>query len=89
MQAELPTTTLRGAIDDAASIPQRSDSRQTLRNLLIEVSATGIEVTATDTLVGAWLRIPVSDSVSVGAPGKAVVIATTMKDIMRAADKKA
>ena len=87
MHVELPNSMLRGIVDAASSIPRRGDSRWILRNLLIVASPAGLEIVAHDTLVGAWLMVPVGDDVRVEVPGRTAVNAFTLKDVVKASPK--
>jgi len=75
----IPGRQLRAAVKEAVAIAQPNDDRQILRNLLFAATKNAVEITATDTIVGMWLRIPTDVNVEVKKEGRAVVNAKNMQ----------
>jgi len=82
MNITLSGKRLLGAIKAAAGIASTNDDRQILRNVLIAADATGVQITATDTIVSLWLNLPVDDTIIVKKPGRVAVNAQQLLRVL-------
>jgi len=82
MRVKLPGRVLHNAVKAGVSIVSATDERQILRNLFLVATVEGLEITATDTLVGLWLKIPADDSVKIEKEGRAVVNAHNLQRLI-------
>ena len=82
MRIKLPGRVLRNLVKAGVSVIKLNDDRQILRNLLLVATEDGLEITATDTLVGLWLKIPVSDTLKIEKTGRAVVNAQNLQRLV-------
>lgn len=73
MKIKLPSKTLRSLAKAGNAVAKPTDDRQILRNLLLVATEQGLEVSATDTIVGLWLNVPAGPSVTIEKTGRAVV----------------
>ena len=61
MQADVLTKRLKPLLRSATTIAKPNDNRPILRNVLLTTTEEGLEITATDTITGLWLRVPIKD----------------------------
>ena len=82
MHVELPRKELHALAKAAATVAKPSDLRPVLRNILLEATASGFEMTATDLTVSLWLKISLDNGAIVRKPGKALVQAQSFQRIL-------
>jgi len=73
VRVTIPGKQIRSAIKAATGVSKDNEDRQILRNVLIEATDEGLEITATDTIVGLWLKLPVDDTLVVKKKGRMAV----------------
>lgn len=78
MKIKLPGKLLKSLVKAGCAVAKPSDERQILRNLLLVTTEAGLEVIATDTIVGLWLNVPASETVVVSHPGRVAVNAQNL-----------
>lgn len=82
MRVKIPGRTLHAAIKAAGAVAKPNDDRQILRNILLVADETGLEITATDTIVSLWLKIPIDDNIKVEKPGRVAVDAQQFQRVL-------
>lgn len=76
MHVELPGKRLQPLVKATTTVAKESDIRPILRNILLEATDEGLEISATDTTVSLWLAIP---DAKVHRKGKALIPAQNLQ----------
>ena len=82
MKIIIPGKSLRDAVKAATGVAPSNDDRQILRNVLIVATDTGVEVTATDTVVSLWLKLPCDTRTTVKKVGRLAVDAAQLLRVL-------
>lgn len=82
MRVTIPGKRLRAAVKAAVSVSKPNDDRQILRNILIETTDKGLEITATDTIVGLWLNLLTDDTITIKKTGRVAVNAQQLLRVL-------
>jgi len=82
MHIELPTERILALVKLTTSIAKEADARPIYRNILLEVTETQLEISASNMEVNLWLNVKAADDVVITQEGKALVSAQNLRNVL-------